>query len=119
MGLTVQHLDGMRFLATADCHRVVLDAAPEDGGGGTAMSAPQLFVAAMGACILEFVLNSCRLRGVPVEGYLAWSLLDNFEWAEGYAKRFGLVHVDYATLARQPKDSAHWFASTARANRLP
>jgi hypothetical protein len=45
-----------------------LDAAPEDGGGGTAMSAPQLFVAAMGACILEFVLNSCRLRGVPVEG---------------------------------------------------
>ena len=47
---------------------VVVDAAPEDGGGGTAMSAPQLFVAAMGACILEFVLNSCRLRGVPVEG---------------------------------------------------
>jgi uncharacterized OsmC-like protein len=57
----------MRFLAAADGHTVVVDAAPEDGGGGTAMSAPQLFVAAMGACILEFVLNSCRLRGVPVE----------------------------------------------------
>ena len=67
MELTVQHLDGMRFLATAYGHAVVMDAALEDGGGGTAMSAPQLFVAAVGACILEFVLNSCRLRGVPVE----------------------------------------------------
>jgi uncharacterized OsmC-like protein len=67
MKLSVQHVDGMRFLATAADHTVVVDAAPEDGGGGTALSAPQLFVAAMGACILEFVLNSCRLRGVPVE----------------------------------------------------
>jgi len=67
MKLTVQHVDGMRFLATAEGHTVVVDAAPEDGGGGTAISAPQLFVAAMGACILEFVLNSCRLRGGPVE----------------------------------------------------
>jgi uncharacterized OsmC-like protein len=57
----------MRFLTTANDHTVIVDAAPEDGGGGTAMSAPQLFVAATGACILEFVLNSCRLRGVPVE----------------------------------------------------
>jgi uncharacterized OsmC-like protein len=67
MELTVQHVDGMRFLATADSHSVVVDAAPEDGGGGSAMNAPQLFVAALGACILEFVLNSCRLRGVTVE----------------------------------------------------
>ena len=67
MELTVHHVDGMRFLATADSHSVVVDAAPEDGGGGTAISAPQLFVAALGACILEFVLNSCRLRDVPVE----------------------------------------------------
>jgi uncharacterized OsmC-like protein len=63
----VQNVDGMRSLATADGHTVVVDAAPEDGGGGTAMSAPQSFVAAMGACILEIVLNSCRLRGIPVE----------------------------------------------------
>jgi uncharacterized OsmC-like protein len=67
MNLTVQHVDGMCFLATADGHTVVLDATPQDGGGGTALSAPQLFGAVLGACILEFVVNSCRLRGVPVE----------------------------------------------------
>jgi uncharacterized OsmC-like protein len=67
MNLTVQHVDGMRFLATAGGHTVVLDATPEDGGGGTAMSAPQLFVAALGACMLEFVANSFRLRGTQVE----------------------------------------------------
>lgn len=48
--------------------------------------------------------------GVPVRGYFAWSLLDNFEWAFGYTKRFGLVHVDYATQARTPKTSLHDFA---------
>ena len=67
MNLTVQHVDGMRFLATSEGHSVVVDAAPQDGGGGTALSAPQLFVAALGACILEFVANSCRLRGLPLE----------------------------------------------------
>ncbi len=47
--------------------------------------------------------------GVPIEGYLEWSLLDNFEWAEGYTQRFGMVHVDYATQRRTPKRSAWWF----------
>ena len=47
--------------------------------------------------------------GVPLAGYFAWSLLDNFEWAEGYTKRFGLVWVDYETQQRIPKDSAHWY----------
>jgi beta-glucosidase len=47
--------------------------------------------------------------GVPMVGYMVWSLMDNFEWASGYAKRFGIVHVDYATLARTPKDSARWY----------
>jgi len=65
--LTVQHVDGLRFLATEDAHALVIDATPGDGGAGTAMSAPQLFAAAIGACMLEFVANSCRLREILVE----------------------------------------------------
>ncbi|WP_432847591.1 GH1 family beta-glucosidase [Amycolatopsis sp. CA-161197] len=49
-------------------------------------------------------------QGVDLRGYFYWSLLDNFEWAEGYAKRFGLVHVDYATQRRTPKRSAQWYS---------
>jgi len=60
-------VDDLRFLATAGRHTLVVDAAPEDGGGGTALSAPQMFAAAVGACILEFVANSCRLREIPFE----------------------------------------------------
>ncbi|MFN3862638.1 MAG: GH1 family beta-glucosidase [Roseateles sp.] len=48
-------------------------------------------------------------QGVPMAGYMVWSLMDNFEWASGYLKRFGIVHVDYATLARTPKASAEWY----------
>jgi hypothetical protein len=55
MKLTVQHIDNLRFLIAADQHTGIVDAAPEDGGGG------------IGACVLEFVINSCRLRDVPVE----------------------------------------------------
>ena len=49
-----------------------------------------------------------RDQGVPLAGYIAWSFLDNFEWAEGYEQRFGLVYVDYETHERIPKQSAHW-----------
>ncbi|WP_062348868.1 GH1 family beta-glucosidase [Herbidospora yilanensis] len=52
--------------------------------------------------------------GVPLEGYFAWSLMDNFEWAWGYGKRFGLVYVDYPTQTRILKDSALWYAETIR-----
>ncbi|MCK1820468.1 GH1 family beta-glucosidase [Streptomyces sp. XM83C] len=53
--------------------------------------------------------------GVDVRGYFVWSLLDNFEWAEGYARRFGLVHVDFATQQRTPKASYTWLRETLRA----
>ena len=54
--------------------------------------------------------------GVPVKGYFAWSLLDNFEWAEGYAKRFGIVHVDYQTQERTPKMSFKRYKEIVAAN---
>jgi len=56
--------------------------------------------------------------GVDVCGYFVWSLLDNFEWAFGYGKRFGLVYVDYATQDRIPKASADWYAAVASTRRL-
>jgi beta-glucosidase len=56
-------------------------------------------------------------QGADVRGYFAWSLMDNFEWAYGYAKRFGIVHVDYATQERTPKQSALWFRDTISRHR--
>ena len=53
-------------------------------------------------------------HGVPVAAYMVWSLMDNFEWSSGYAKRFGIVHVDYATQQRTLKDSANWYREFLR-----
>ena len=58
-------------------------------------------------------------HGVNVKGYFVWSLMDNFEWAEGYRKRFGIVHVDYATLRRTLKRSALWYQSLLMMSRAP
>lgn len=55
-------------------------------------------------------------QGVDLRGYFAWSLLDNFEWASGTSKRFGIVHVDYETLARTPKTSAGFYRDVIRSN---
>ncbi len=55
-------------------------------------------------------------QGVHVSGYFAWSLMDNFEWASGYSKRFGLHHVNFETLVRTPKDSALWYSKVIQKN---
>jgi beta-glucosidase len=56
--------------------------------------------------------------GVPVEGYFAWSLLDNFEWGHGYGPKFGLVAVDMKTQRRTPKRSALWYAEVAKSGEI-
>jgi beta-glucosidase len=68
-------------------------------------------------CALRGVL-ACLRDGLPVRGYLYWSLLDNFEWAFGYAPQFGIVAVDRATQERAVRPSGRWLGSVARANRL-
>ncbi|CAM5232134.1 GH1 family beta-glucosidase [Streptomyces griseomycini] len=57
--------------------------------------------------------------GADVRGYFLWSLLDNFEWAYGYSKRFGIVHVDFASQRRTPKSSARWYADAIAHNAVP
>ena len=62
-------------------------------------------------------IGAALRQGVRLQGYMVWSLLDNFEWASGYAKRFGIVHVDYATQQRTLKDSALWYREFLRQQR--
>ncbi len=57
-------------------------------------------------------------EGYPLKGYFLWSLMDNFEWADGYRKRFGIHYVDFATQKRTPKLSAAWYKVVIRRNRL-
>jgi beta-glucosidase len=74
-------------------------------------------IAWMRAHLLE--LSRAIRDGVPVRAYHYWSLLDNFEWADGYSQRFGLVYVDFKNAQKRiPKDSAAWFAKVAAANRV-
>jgi beta-glucosidase len=62
--------------------------------------------------------HGALLRGVDLRGYFVWSLIDNFEWAEGFSKRFGIVRVDYETLERTPKSSAYWYRDVIARNGL-
>ena len=70
-----------------------------------------MIIALVFGALVESLLHLERAieRGARVVGYLHWSLIDNFEWAEGFHQRFGLVHVDFETQKRTPKDSFAWF----------
>lgn len=68
------------------------------------------------SCLVE--LKRAIDDGVPVTGYFLWSLLDNFEWQDGYNRRFGITYVDFETQARIPKLSAEWYSAVVEANRL-
>ena len=61
-------------------------------------------------------LAAAIAAGVPIEGYFHWSILDNFEWAEGYKHRFGLVYVNYETQKRTIKDSGKWYRDVIASN---
>lgn len=61
-------------------------------------------------------LHRATSEGLPLRGYYLWSILDNFEWGEGYTKRFGIVHVNFTTLKRTPKASAEWYRHVIERN---
>jgi beta-glucosidase len=63
-------------------------------------------------------IHAAIKAGVDVRGYFQWSLMDNFEWSHGYTKRFGIVHIDYDTLERTPRDSAYWYRGVIGRNGL-
>lgn len=71
--------------------------------------------------VIQSYLEQCYLaieEGVKLKGYFAWSFMDNFEWACGFTKRFGLNHVDFSTGKPTPKESTNWFSAVIKRNGL-
>jgi beta-glucosidase len=68
------------------------------------------------ACLRE--VHDAIEDGIPVKGYFLWSFMDNYEWEDGYSRRFGIVYNDFKTQKRTPKLSAHWYSQVMRENRL-
>ncbi|MDR3545251.1 MAG: family 1 glycosylhydrolase, partial [Candidatus Limnocylindrales bacterium] len=65
------------------------------------------------------VAHQALERGVPLRGYFVWSLLDNFEWAQGYGPRFGITHVNYESQERLVRDSGRFMGAVASSGQLP
>jgi beta-glucosidase len=92
----------------------------ENGYGTKAAEAPDAEGRVVDAERLAYLqayiaaMAEAKARGANVRGYFVWSLLDNFEWGGGYGTRFGIVHVDFTTQARTPKDSARWYSDLIR-----
>lgn len=87
---------------------------PDVWEGGTTVSDP------LRVDYMHAYITACAEaieQGAPLYGYFVWSLMDNFEWSEGYAKRFGLVYIDYPTQRRMIKESGHWYAALLNAFR--
>jgi beta-glucosidase len=72
------------------------------------------------AFLKDHILSAYRAirEGVRLRGYFVWTIYDNFEWAEGYSKRFGIVHTNYENLSRTPKKSFHWYKQLIADNGL-
>ncbi|WP_263414786.1 GH1 family beta-glucosidase [Terriglobus aquaticus] len=89
-------------------------------GADTVMPDGQIYDTDRVAYLRNYLQNLQRgiSEGVPVKGYFLWSLLDNFEWAEGYGQRFGITYVDYQTQKRTPKQSALWYKALIARNAL-
>ena len=100
-------------------HKDLLGGSAVYGSIAASLFAKVNIVGVTGDDFPERHIELLRGRGVDLRGYLVWSLFDNFEWAYGYSKRFGIVHVDYATQERTVKDSGLWLRELLRSRRTP
>jgi len=94
MRLTVQHVDGLRFVASSDGQSVIVDAPPEEGGRGTAMSSPQLFAASLAGCTLSFVAHSCRLHDLPLEHLRLEMTCEEAQRPQRISRIVMRIHID-------------------------